>query len=188
VNIGVKVSIAPAKNIMAGLQERLRNLGQAMAKVGEILRGETLRNFREGGVFPAKWKPSGRGGQTLVDKAILRNSIVATSTDDTATVGTSLKYGAIHQFGGVITAKNAGAARWRVNRKSGIGYWTVTTKPVLTFKIGGRWISKKSVTIPARPFLPVDTAGNLSPDAGRRIGAALLRHIKGTKPSQEAAA
>jgi phage gpG-like protein len=44
-------------------------------------------------------------------------------------------YAAIHQLGGTIAAKDA---------------------PYLKFKIGDRWASKKSVTIPARPFLGLD--------------------------------
>jgi phage gpG-like protein len=41
-------------------------------------------------------------------------------------------YARIHEYGGTIRAKN---------------------KPYLTFKIGNRWIRKKQVVIPARPYL-----------------------------------
>lgn len=41
-------------------------------------------------------------------------------------------YARIHEFGGTIRAKN---------------------KPYLTFKIGNRWIRKKQVVIPARPYM-----------------------------------
>ena len=46
--------------------------------------------------------------------------------------GVSVDQYAIHQFGGVVKAKN---------------------HPYLTFKIGNAWIRKKEITIPARPFL-----------------------------------
>jgi len=47
-------------------------------------------------------------------------------------VGTNLRYAAIHEYGGIIKAKN---------------------KPFLVFKIGGKLIFTKSVQIPARPYL-----------------------------------
>lgn len=52
--------------------------------------------------------------------------------DDTVEVGTNAIYGAIHQFGGVIKAKNA---------------------PALIFSMGGQSFAVKSVTMPARPYL-----------------------------------
>ena len=52
--------------------------------------------------------------------------------DDTVEVGNNIIYGAIHQFGGVIKAKNA---------------------PALIFSMGGQTFARKSVTIPARPYL-----------------------------------
>jgi phage gpG-like protein len=48
------------------------------------------------------------------------------------TVGTNLKYAAIHEFGGTIRPK---------------------TKKYLKFKAGGRWYSANQVTIPERPYL-----------------------------------
>ncbi len=47
-------------------------------------------------------------------------------------VGTNLRYAAIHEYGGIIKAKN---------------------KPFLVFKIDGKLIFTKSVQIPARPYL-----------------------------------
>lgn len=58
-------------------------------------------------------------------------------------VGSTLKYAAIHHFGGVIRARNARA---------------------LCFRIGGEMVLKKAVTIPARPALGLsdeDEAGLL---------------------------
>jgi phage gpG-like protein len=77
------------------------------------------------------------GGQTLVDTARLRQDFGTEVTATSAEWGTNTDYAAIHQFGGVIRAKNAKALR---------------------FQIGGNWVMKKSVTIPARPFLGMDEA------------------------------
>lgn len=47
-------------------------------------------------------------------------------------LGSNLPYAGVHEFGATIKAK---------------------ASPFLVFKIGKNWISKKSVVIPARPFL-----------------------------------
>jgi phage gpG-like protein len=44
-------------------------------------------------------------------------------------------YGPVHQFGATIQAKHAAYLR---------------------FVVGGKWVSKKEVTIPARPFLGIE--------------------------------
>ncbi len=111
--------------------------------VAEGLRTSTLERFREE-LSPEgeRWTPSVRAqeknGKTLTASAGLKNSIRAKSDDTGAAVGTNKIYAATHQFGDerTIRAKN---------------------KKNLTFRVGGRWISKPSVrvTIPARPFLGV---------------------------------
>jgi phage gpG-like protein len=53
---------------------------------------------------------------------------------DYAQVSTNLVYAAIHHFGGTITPKNKGA---------------------LAFRVGGRSFVRKSITIPARPFMTI---------------------------------
>ena len=62
----------------------------------------------------------------------LRTSTVYKVMGNRVVIGSNLKYARIHEFGGVIKAKNS---------------------PFLVFKIGKQWISVKQVTIPARPFL-----------------------------------
>ncbi|MDR1946600.1 MAG: phage virion morphogenesis protein [Desulfovibrio sp.] len=100
----------------------------------------TSRRFDRGeGPGGTSWPVSLRvlmeGGQTLVKMPRLKDSFGMEVTATSAEWGTNLKYAAIHQFGGVIRAKNA---------------------PALRFRIGGNWVSKQSVTIPARPFLGID--------------------------------
>jgi len=53
-------------------------------------------------------------------------------TSNTVKIGTNKVYGAIHQFGGTIKPK---AGKF------------------LVFRLGGRTVFARSVTIPARPFL-----------------------------------
>ena len=84
-----------------------------------------------------KWKPSIRtqltGGKTLFESGRLKNSIAVQVNGNQIKIGSALKYANIHQYGGTIRAK---------------------TKPMLRFKLAnGKWICKKEVVIPTRPFL-----------------------------------
>lgn len=91
-----------------------------------------------GNPWPKSIRALVQGGQTLTDSGRLRGSITHNVLGGNAVeVGTNVAYAGIHQMGGTITAKNA---------------------PYLTFRIGGQWVRKKSVTIPARPFLGIDDA------------------------------
>ena len=75
---------------------------------------------------------SGRPYLRTVTAALKRSWFVTTNfvkNGISSTLKTRSKYAAIHQFGGVIKAKN---------------------KPHLHFKIGSQWIKKKSVKIPKR--------------------------------------
>ena len=147
------------------LEAATQRIGQAkpaMQAIAEIIRGEALRNFREGGRYPSRWPISRRaakeGGQTLLRHGTLRNSITATATDSTAQAGTALKYAGIHQFGGTIRAK---------------------TRKGLRFKVAGKWANKREVTIPSRPFMPISSTGELSPEVMRRALNTLAKHITG---------
>lgn len=90
-------------------------------------------------------KERGLSGQVLhIRTGRLKSSINGTSqmvgNIVTGKIGTNVVYAPIHEFGGVIRAKNS---------------------PYLRFKIGDRWVSKKQVTIPARPFLRTGVQANI---------------------------
>ena len=86
----------------------------------------------------ARLNASGRPGPN-VDKGMLRASITGEVRDSGADIvgvvgaGNNLKYAAIQELGGTIKPKDPN------------GY--------LTFKIDGHFVSVKSVTLPARPYL-----------------------------------
>lgn len=115
-----------------------RGLNQTLA---EDTRTSTLDRFKAG-VSPdgRKWTPSARaeneGGQTLIRKGTLRNSIHSQADASGFAVGTNVKYAAEHQFGDERTIR-------------------ARKKPYLCFKVGGQWVKKKAVTIriPSRPYL-----------------------------------
>lgn len=127
---------------IARIHHRVRNIMTLLKSWGQYLVDQTQKNFRLGG-RPVRWKPSLRaqveGGQTLLDTGHLRRSIQfwarSSGTTGTVIVGSNLKYAPVHQYGAVIQAKN---------------------KPYLVFKSPtGAVVRKKSVTIPARPFLVI---------------------------------
>lgn len=81
-----------------------------------------------------------QGGQTLIDKGTLRASLNHNVLSDGVEYGTNLPYAAPNHFGANIKAVNA---------------------PFLRFKIGGKFVSKKSVVLPARPFVGVSAEDEL---------------------------
>ncbi|WP_291325252.1 phage virion morphogenesis protein [Desulfovibrio sp. UCD-KL4C] len=78
---------------------------ELMDAVGETLVSSTLQRFQDG-VDPdgKKWKTSQRadkeGGQTLVDSAILRDSITYEASPQMVCIGSNEIYARIHQLGG----------------------------------------------------------------------------------------
>ena len=133
------------------LMRRLKQLAEVDKKgINQVLaqdvKTSTRNRFRtEKAPDGKKWEPSQRvltgGGITLVQSAILKNSIKYKSDASGFSVGTNNIYAATHQLG----AKNR---RITIRAKTPKG---------LLFKIGDQWIRKKQVTvkvnIPARPFL-----------------------------------
>lgn len=145
---GIRVSM---KGEFEEYKSRLQRLGsvdraELMAAIAEALRTSTDERFdTETSPDGAAWKRSIRasgGGKTLTDSSRLRTSIHARSSEKGAEIGTNTIYAATHQFGEpgrIIRAKN---------------------KPMLAFRIAGKWYHKKQVTIkvPARPFLGLSDA------------------------------
>ncbi len=117
---------------------RLENVDFAKLheNIGEVLISTTHERFRNGRApNGSKWKRGLKGtGQTLVLSRLLRNSITKRFSYEGVEVGTNVKYARIHQKGGTIRAKKA---------------------KFLRFKVGSRWAMKKSVKIPARPFIGI---------------------------------
>jgi phage gpG-like protein len=84
--------------------------------------------------YGQRWKPlKVRQGQPLLDRGMLRNSISVRMVGEGFKLATNNVGAPVHQHGAVIRPKNA---------------------KMLHFRIGKRSVWAKSVTIPARPFLP----------------------------------
>ena len=102
------------------------------------------------------WKPlSGRSrsGQPLRDTGRLANSIAMQISGDTLEVGTNVCYAPVHQFGAkIIAGPGTGSGMCGYQRKGA---------KLLAWSAGGAIHYAKQVTIPARPFLPINDSGTL---------------------------
>ena len=177
--IAVKVN---DQKVLLDLSEMARRMRpRSMLRIaGEVMRGSIKETFEKEGYPAGSWRrvhggtlaeqftrggrnkrqtAKRRGGDTagfrrftrgkkiLTGSGRLQSSITYRARGRRLVIGTSLIYAAIHQTGGVIRAKG------KALRIIPIG--------------GGRAIFRKSVTIPARPFLvikpkdPADIAGAL---------------------------
>ena len=159
--IEVNIHDTEVKKLLSRLERNTGNLIPAMRDIGEIIRRSVRKNFKVGG-RPNRWQPSARakrdGGQTLVKSSILKNSFTVEAGANSVSVGTNVKYAAIHQFGGrtpphVIRPKTKKALFW-----PGAGH------PVKSVKHPG---SK----MPKRPFLMVQN------EDWPRIKSAIIAHV-----------
>jgi phage gpG-like protein len=159
--IHIRIDADAIRAALGGGAKRVRDNAPAFRVIATRLRQSILKNFRMGGWYPEPWPKSVRaqavGGKTLIDRAILRNSMYAKSAANFAAAGTAVPYAHVHQFGAVIRAK---------------------TPRGLVFRIGEQWVRKHEVTIPARPFLPV-REGKLHPEDGEYIVRTLREWIVG---------
>lgn len=144
---GVSITIddSQVEDVLAKLLAAAGDLSPVLKNIGEY-EAQSTKNRIVKGISPdgsafaplnplyAKVEKKGPG--------ILRGAtgrlaeIVYQVGGDTVAIGNDIVYGAIHQFGGVIKAKNA---------------------PALIFSLGGRKVQVKSVSIPARPYLGLST-------------------------------
>ena len=130
-----------------GALKRLLSLGNnpspAMRDIAAQGESATRMRFRlQVGPDGKRWKPSLRaqilGGKTLTKDGHLSGSVSANSGADFAEWGVNRIYALIHQIGGVIRAKSAGALKFMLP--------------------GGGFAVVKAVRIPARPYLGVNDA------------------------------
>lgn len=103
--LSIKVESVQMEAVLNELAGRMGDLTPVIQTIGEIVVEQTDTAF-ETGVGPdgKPWPASGRalatGGQTLIDTAVLRNSITVQTTENQVEVGTNVLYAAIHQLGG----------------------------------------------------------------------------------------
>jgi len=149
---------------LRGLVARVDDLRPVLAQFGIHMIRSVEQTFQAGG-RPTAWPPSIRamtkGGKTLIKTARLKDSIVAAVTGPrTLSVGTNVKYAAVHQLGfsgtvqipehlrrvktrnvyQVKTAQTVSGRKIRSRRKIASGFTVVKAHPA-------------HMRIPARPYL-----------------------------------
>jgi phage gpG-like protein len=119
---------------------KMKDLSPVMDELEDIGIESIHRNFDEGGRTGTgmlgggtqKWKPSARGGKTLLNNGQLRDSIHASHDKTSMTFATAWKSAAAHNFGAVIKPKKG---------------------KYLIFSIGTAKIFALMVTLPKREFM-----------------------------------
>lgn len=159
--IEIKVENAAAVAALSRLADAVQKRAPLMRSLAGIMADAVEENFAQEG--RPQWlgiqpNPRRAGGKILQDTGRLAASIVSSSDNDGAVVGTNVKYAAIHQFGGqtrphLIKPRN---------------------KQALAF--GGKVVKQVShpgSTIPARPFLL------LTDDDAAEIEATVEHYLRG---------
>lgn len=143
------------RSALKAARARGQDMRPALRAIGQAGVNQTKKRFiSKRAPDGSSWKPSRKpGGDTLVKDGYLRDSISARPPSGSSVAwGPNLKYAAIHQFGGTIKPVNGKYLRFRIGGAGG-------------------YVSVKSVTIPARPYLGINTD-----DLAQFAGIA-LRHI-----------
>lgn len=156
VSISISVEHAAITAALRGLSADWRT--RALKNIGELVVRQTKARFKAGTAPDgSRWAPLNpdyaagkRGPGILRESGGLRDSIVwQLRGADELRVGSVKTYAAIHQLGGRIAPRSAEA---------------------LVFRLGGKLVFARAVTIPARPYL------GLSPADIEAVSAVIADH------------
>ena len=164
-NVGITITRDDISPALSRLIATARNPLPVMRAMGTTFKSITEGAFNSVGARyrPKPW-PAKRGGEAsiLQKSTTLAKSFHLAVTPTTATLSNPTPYAAIHQFGGVIRPVTAKRLSWVASN--------------------GQRIFAMKVTIPARPFYPID-GGRLTAAAEEKIARAgeraLARQITG---------
>ena len=155
----INLDTSELERVLHNAANHLTHTAPLMEDISRQLVTETKLNFDFGG-RPA-WaglspvtlaRRAHGGGAILQDSGLLKKSINASHTDDTATVGTNLVYAPTHQFG----AKQGEFGRSDRNTPLPWG------------------------NIPARPFIPMDKNGDISYDGFLAVREVVNGYLAGS--------
>lgn len=173
----ITVQSSAIEEALDRLARSARSLEPAMRDIGGLLEKETDDNFRAQG--RPRWRPL---SQTTILNRLMgrdgegnRRGISSILTRDG-----NLRARARRRLeGGLTILQDTGTLRGSI--RASPGRYSVTIGSVLEYaaihQFGGMAGRGKKVRIPARPFLPVDRDGNLSPEAERGVLAAIYDHL-----------
>lgn len=141
------VKISGDKALLRRLTQVVKTLGDPkdmLDAIGSAMSESTRLRFTDqedihGETFKPSYRALAQGGQTLLDRGLLRNSITyfADKHDVEWGVPKEFPYAWILNEGGVIKPK---------------------TKPALKFKVGGRFVTVDKVVMPRREFLGISSS------------------------------
>ncbi|WP_377066988.1 phage virion morphogenesis protein [Roseovarius ramblicola] len=137
----LSLDAAPLDAALGDAIRRATDMTPLMRRIGNVLETSVSERFEQskgpdGGPWPVSIRAREEGGQTLIDSARLRDSIVTEVEPRAVEIGSSLDYAATHQFGATIKPRDAKALAFRLP--------------------GGQFVTVGQVEIPARPFLGFD--------------------------------
>lgn len=128
---------------------------QARSNLSRVLAEECMKLIDDGfrsskDPYGQPWPPlTSRSGLPLLDTgAHLKNTLTPRSDEKGWTITTPFVGAGVHQYGATIKPKGSGLAG-RARRAIFGG-----ARPMLRFKVNGQWVSKASVTIPRRQYMP----------------------------------
>lgn len=159
---GIRVDVLTEKleAELKAMQAKAQDATPAFSTIGRVLSNRIRMGFATSrNPWGAPWLPlKTRLGQPLRNTGLLARSITSKPGKDFVEVGTNRVGARTHQFGAIIKPVKAKGLR---------------------FKIGDRYVFAKQVTIPARPFMPLNRAGNLDLPAAWAKGMlqALAKHL-----------
>lgn len=165
----MKIEITVARDTLSpDLAARLAlasDLAPIHRAFGVGLVGITKRAFNDASLRAAPW-PAKRDGSaaTLRQSGTLAKSIRLISADASGlTLGSDRPYAAVHQLGGRTPAHIIRAKTKKALNIPGIGFRKSANHP--------------GSNIPARPYFPVDSLGQLTPAAVAMLHDILERHL-----------
>jgi phage gpG-like protein len=148
---GMRLTRDDVSPAISALVRRAKNPEPVLRAMGTTFKSITEGTFNSVGAAyrPRPWRAKRDGSPSILQSRnpVLSKAFHLAVSREKAVLSNPTRYAAIHQFGGVIRPKNA---------------------KVLRFFSNGKWYSVKKVTIPARPFFPVEN-GKLTPKAEEKI-------------------
>ena len=197
----VEVHDQAVRAALAALQARVSNLQPLLGDIGEAIVQRAKARFNTStGPDGNTWKPKQRadGRKTLVGPSgFLRQQIVSSATASSVLVQATMKYAAIHQFGGSIdrkagqtTVSHRTDAKGNLLRSAIIKNAAGEARGLIFAKTAGKNAHKRAlvrtfdtkahkIKIPARPFLPVRADGSLYQAELREILAQINAWLAG---------
>ena len=155
----INLDASELERVLHNAANHLTDTAPLMQDISRALESETLLRFHFGGrpawagLSPVTLARRARGGGAILqDTGELKGSIKATHTNDTASVGSNLKYAPTHQFG----AKQGEFGRSDRNTPLPWG------------------------DIPARPFIPMDKNGDISYDGFLAVREVVNGYLAGS--------